>query len=356
MKKLIILAMAAFAIGCGTNHKKMETGIYSLKNKNGMEAIFTTEGARIMSLYVPGENGERINVVIGFDSASQYAASTEPYFGATIGRYGNRIAKGKFMLGSNSYQITINNGPNMLHGGTHGFQSKLWTAEQPNDHTVVFTYLSKDGEEGFPGNLDVKVTYSVTDDNELEMDYEATTDKTTVVNLTNHVFFNLNGEGSGNIGDHLLQINADRYTPVDSTLIPTGKMDSVKGTPFDFNTPKTIGQDISANNQQLFFGKGYDHNYVLNGTGMKKAATVIGYKTGIKMEIFTEEPGLQFYSGNFMQSKNKMRVGMDDFRTAFCLETQHFPDSPNEPSFPSTVLEPGNKYHTASVYKFSLNK
>ncbi len=330
--------------------------LYTLKNKNGLEAVFTPVGARLVSLTVPDKNGTPTGVVVGFDSVQQYATSTEPYFGATIGRYGNRIAKGKFTLDGTSYQLTINNGPNTLHGGTHGFQSKSWTGTQINDRAVSFQYLSKDGDEGFPGNLTAKVTYTLTDDNELKMEYEAGTDKKTVVNLTNHAFFNLNGEGSGTIENHLLQIDAGAYTPVDSTLIPTGVIAPVQGTPFDFTSPHRIGERIQAADTQLIYGKGYDHNYVLNGQGMREVASVLGDKSGIYMQVFTIEPGLQFYSGNFMQSKNKLRTGMDDFRTAFCLETQHFPDSPNQPAFPSTVLQPGANYHTASIYKFSVKK
>lgn len=352
MRTCLTITAICLLLSCGTRPEKKVALV--LKNKNNMTAVFIPEGARLVSLTVPDKNGKMTGVVVGFDSAQQYAASAEPYFGATIGRYGNRIKEGKFTLEGKAYQLTINNGPNTLHGGTHGFQSKEWEAIQPDDHTVVFTRVSKDGEEGFPGNLSVKVTYTLTDKNELTMDYEATTDKATVVNLTNHAFFNLNGEGSGSVEQHLMQINADAFTPVDSTLIPTGILAPVKGTPFDFTTPETIGKRINDPDQQLQFGKGYDHNYVLNGQGMKPAATVWGDRTGILMQIFTEEPGLQFYSGNFMQSKNRLRSGMDDFRTAFCLETQHFPDSPNQPAFPATTLQPGVTYHTKSVYAFSV--
>ncbi len=331
--------------------------MFTLTNKNNMKAVFTNLGGRIISLMVPDSAGKLTDVVVGFASAEAYQKSTEPYFGATIGRYGNRIAKGKFTIDGKNYQSSLNNGTNMLHGGKDGFQSKVWDATQPDAHTIVLNYLSKDGEEGFPGNLNVKVTYTLTDDNELKMDYEATTDKKTIVNLTNHAFFNLNGEGSGTILNHTLQIFANEYTPVDSTLIPTG-IEKVAGTPFDFTQPTKIGARIEQDNQQLKNGEGYDHNFVLNGTkamGMTHAATVKGDKSGIVMDIYTQEPGLQFYSGNFMQSKNTFKGGTkDDFRTAFAAETQHYPDSPNQPAFPSTELKPGDTYKTSSIYKFSV--
>ncbi|MES2428066.1 MAG: aldose epimerase family protein [Bacteroidota bacterium] len=333
---------------------------FILQNKNNVKAVFTNYGGRLVSLFVPNKKGKTIDVVTGFITADEYKKSTEPYFGATIGRYGNRIAKGKFMLDGKQVTLTINNGPNTLHGGKAGFQYVMFDADQTNDHTLVLSYLSKDMEGGFPGNVKVKVTYSLNDDNELHMDYEATTDKTTVVNLTNHAFFNLNGEGSGTILNHIVQINADKYTPVDSTLIPTGKLEPVAGTPFDFNKPTAIGARINDKNEQLKNGNGYDHNYVLNNAEAGKfthAATVVGDKSGVIMDIYTQEPGLQFYSGNFMQSKNKFKGGSkDDFRTAFAMETQHFPDSPNQPSFPTTTLKPGEVYKTSSYYKFSVKK
>ena len=334
-----------------------QTTLYTLKNKNNAEAIFTNYGGRLVSLLVPNKDGKLVDVVVGFKSIHDYEKSTEPYFGATIGRYGNRIAKGKFTLEGKTYSLFTNNGQNTLHGGKKGYQYVVWDATQPSANTLVLHYLSKDGDENFPGNLDVKVTYTLTDDNELKMDYEAKTDKTTIVNLTNHAFFNLNGDGSGEILNHEVQIYADEYTPVDSTLIPTGKIEKVTGTPFDFTKATTIGARINDKNEQLTFGKGYDHNYVLNKTkamGMFHAATVKGDKSGIVMDIYTQEPGLQFYSGNFMQSKNTFKTGAkDDFRTAIALETQHFPDSPNQPAFPSTVLKPGQVYKTSSVYKFT---
>jgi aldose 1-epimerase len=336
------------------------TSFYVLKNKNNMQAAITNYGGRLVSLLVPDANNQLVDVVAGFDSVLQYQASTEPYFGATIGRYGNRIAKGKFSLDGKQYTLFTNNGVNTLHGGKIGFQYVVWDAQQTSDTSLELTYLSKDMEEGYPGNLSVKVIYSLTADNSLQINYEATTDKKTVVNLTNHAFFNLNGEGSGTINNHTLMINADHYTPVDSTLIPTGAIAIVENTAFDFRKPVTIGARIDANEEQLKNGKGYDHNFVLDKSkpnGLNHAATVTGDQTKITMDVYTLEPGLQFYGGNFMQSKNTMKGGKkDEFRTAFCLETQHFPDSPNQPSFPSTVLEPGKQYKTTSVYTFTVKK
>jgi aldose 1-epimerase len=336
------------------------TDLFILRNKNNVEAAFTNYGARILSLSIPDQSGKLTDVITGFKGVEVYKQSTEPYFGATIGRYGNRIAKGKFILDGVEYSIFINNSPNALHGGKKGFQDVVWDVRQLNGQTLEFSYLSKDMEEGFPGNLKVKVIYTLSDDNELMINYEASTDKKTVINLTNHAFFNLNGEGSGSILNHTLKINAEQYTPVDSTLIPLGKLDSVAGSPFDFREARRIGERIDDDHIQLKYGKGYDHNFVLN-TGqngiLNAAAIVMGDKSGIMMEIFTREPGIQFYSGNFMKCKNTFKGGSkDDFRTAFCLETQHFPDSPNQPSFPTTVLNPGEVYKTNTVYKFSVKK
>ena len=334
-----------------------KTDLFILKNRNNLQAAITNYGGRIVGLWVPDKTGKMTDVVVGFDNLKTYVNSTEPYFGATIGRYGNRIAKGKFTIDGKEYSSSLNNGVNMLHGGKKGFQSVVWDAKQVGDNALELSYLSKDMEEGFPGNLDIKVTYTLTDNNELKIEYHATTDKKTVVNLTNHAFFNLNGEGSGDILGHILHINADMYTPVDATLIPTGKSDPVEGTPFDFRKPTAIGARVNVENEQLKNGAGYDHNLILNagkGTGLTKAGNVVGDKSGIVMEIFTDQPGMQFYCGNFMESKNTFKGGAkDDFRTAFCLETQHFPDSPNQPSFPSTVLKPGETYQTVTVYKFS---
>jgi aldose 1-epimerase len=335
-----------------------KTDLYILKNANGAEVAITNYGGRIVSLLMPDKNGKLTDVVEGFDSVQGFEHSKEPYYGALIGRFGNRIAKGKFTLEGKEYSLFLNNGPNTLHGGKPGYQSVVWDAKQADSTTLELTYLSKDMEAGFPGNLTIKVVYILTDDNGLKVNYEASTDKTTVINLTSHPFFNLNGAGSGTILNHKVQINADNYTPVDSTLIPTGKIELVKGTPFDFTKSVTIGAHIQEANEQLKNGKGYDHNFVLNKLKARSpAAIAIGDKSGIEMEVYTDEPGLQFYSGNFMASKNGMKYGnKDDFRTAFAMETQHFPDSPNQPAFPTTVLKPGEVYKTSSEYRFKVVK
>ncbi len=336
-----------------------KTDLFILKNKNGAIATFTNYGGRIVSLQVPDKNDSLVNVVCGFKSVADYEKSTEPYFGATIGRFGNRIGKGKFTLDGKPYSLFLNNGPNTLHGGKKGFQYQVFDAVQPDSNSVIFSRISPDMEEGFPGNLSVKVTYTLNDNNGVEMEYEATTDKTTVINLTNHAFFNLNGEGSGTILNHEVQIFANSFTPVDSTLIPTGKIEPVANTPFDFRDFRTIGSRINDDNIQLKNGKGYDMNFVLDSSQKNPhvAAKVIGDKSGIEMTIYTDQPGLQFYSGNFMFGKNTFNNGSkDEYRSAFAMETQHFPDSPNEPSFPNTVLKPGEKYHTKSTYLFSVKK
>jgi aldose 1-epimerase len=334
-----------------------ETHLYVLENSKGMKAFFTNYGGRLVNLFVPNKEGQLVNVVVGLKDLNNYIKTPDAYYGATIGRYGNRIANGKFTIDGKEYTSSINNGKNTLHGGTKGYHYVVWDAKKLDAHTLELSYLSKDMEEGYPGNLNVKVIYSLTDDNELKMEYTATTDKATVLNLTNHAYFNLNGEGNGSILNHKLQIYADKYTPVDSTLIPTGKIEAVASTPFDFTKAENIGARIENSNEQLKFGLGYDHNYVLSGKqamGMNHAATVTADLTSIIMDVYTQEPGLQFYSGNFMAGNNVLKNGTkDDFRTAFCLETQHFPNSPNQANFPSTALKPGQQYHTISVYKFS---
>ena len=335
------------------------TNLYVLKNQNNMQLALTNFGGRFVSLLVPNKEGKLTDVIIGFDNLDSFKNNMEePYFGATIGRYGNRIAKGKFKLDGKEYNLAINNIPNALHGGKKGFHYVVFDAKQLGDSALELSYASKDLEEGYPGNLKVKVTYTVTYNNEIRMDYEAATDKKTVVNLTNHAYFNLNG--SGTILNHTMLVNAATYLPVDSTLIPTGKAETVTKTPFDFTNPTTIGARINDANEQLKNGKGYDHNYVLNankGTGYILAADVVGDKSGIELQVLTNEPGLQFYSGNFMTGKNKCKYGTtDSLRSAFCLETQHYPDSPNQPQFPTTTLEVGKLYKTTSFYKFLVKK
>lgn len=331
--------------------------LYWLKSGD-LHMAMTNYGGRIVGLWAPDKNGKMTDVVIGRGSVQAYVDGPESYFGATIGRVGNRIAKGKFTVDGKEYTVKPNNNENALHGGEHGFQDKVWEANQPNDHTLVLEYTSPDGEEGFPGELDAKVTYSLMEDQTLKIEYEATTDTPTVVNLTNHAYFNLNGEGSGTILNHKMQIFADRFTPVDEGLIPTGELRDVEGTPFDFTSPHTIGERIEADSEQLKFGGGYDHNFVLGSkkeNGMNHAAKVVGNQSGIVMDVFTEEPGVQFYTGNFMDSNNALKSGAkDDLRTAFCLETQHFPDAPNHPDFPSIDLKPGDTYHTVTEYRFSV--
>ncbi len=332
--------------------------LFKLQQANGVEATITNYGGRLVSLFVPDKKNELRDVVVGFNTLKGYQESTEPYFGAIVGRYANRIAKGKFTIDDHTYQLFINNGLNTLHGGKKGFQDVVWDAVQPDDQTLVLKYLSKDMEEGFPGDLKVKVTYRLTAENALEITYEASTDKKTVVNLTNHAFFNLNGGNSGDILKHRVKIFALKYTPVDSTLIPTGQLLPVKGTPFDFLSSRAIGERINDENEQLKYGKGYDHNFVLNSHQQDQpVAVVVGDQSGIKMEIFTDQPGLQFYSGNFMQGKNVMKHDQrDNFRTAFAMETQNFPDAPNQPAFPAAVLKPGVPYYSVSIYKFSVKQ
>lgn len=329
--------------------------VFTLTNTNGLKMAVTNFGCKIISLTVPDRDGKMADIVLGYDSAKTYLTGN-PYYGATIGRYGNRIAKGKFSLSGKEYQLTTNNGQNALHGGPKGFHNVYWKGTQ-NASSVKFTYLSKDGEEGYPGNLNVTMMYTLTDSNELQIDYEATTDQETIVNLSHHSFFNLAGEGNESILGHELTINADQYCPVDSTLIPFENAASVKSTPFDFTKPHTIGERIEAKDEQIKNGKGYDHNWVLNkkSNEFTLAAKLKEPISGRVMEVWTSEPALQFYSGNFLTG-----VGADvgkggkayKFRSALCLEAQHYPDSPNHPNFPSTVLKPGEVYKQKTVYKF----
>jgi aldose 1-epimerase len=332
----------------------------TLKNSHGLEVQAITYGAIITSIKVPDKAGKIADVALGFDRPEQYWAEPfPPYFGAIVGRYGNRIAKGKFAIAGTSYTLATNNGANHLHGGNKGFDKQLWTVttkDAAGGSSAIFSRTSPDGEEGYPGALQARVTYTLTEKNELIVDYHATTDKATPVNLTQHSYFNLAGEGSGTILDHELTIDADRYTPVDDTLIPTGELAPVQGTPFDFRKATAIGARIEQANAQLKNGKGYDHNWVLNrkAAGLQHAATLRDPKSGRTLDIATTEPGLQFYSGNFLDGTIKGKGGHAYvLRSGLCLETQHYPDSPNKPSFPSTILQPGKTYESRTVFTFS---
>jgi aldose 1-epimerase len=331
--------------------------IFTLTNKNGLEARITNYGGIVVSLKTSDRNGAMADVVLGFDTLAGYISSPSPYFGALIGRYGNRIGHARFTLDGVEYKLAANNGENSLHGGTHGFNEKIWTPRELPDGGLELTYLSKDGEEGYPGNLKTIVTYRLTDDNSLTIDYSATTDKDTVLNLTNHSYFNLKGAGQCDILGHMLTLTADRFTPVDAGLIPTGELRAVSGTPFDFTKSTAIGSRIERNDEQLKLGKGYDHNWVLNNFNKPGnsalAARVVEPTSGRVMEVYTTQPGIQFYTGNFLDGTIKGKGGKAyQQRYGFCLETQHFPDSPNKPSFPSTVLKPNQKFHSTTVFKF----
>lgn len=335
--------------------------LFILKNK-GISAAITNYGGRLVSLLVPDKAGALHDVVLGYDRAETYQKPKEPYFGAIIGRYGNRIGKGQFSLSGKNYRLDLNDGSNSLHGGKEGFSGQIWTGIRTSDSTLELTYRSKDGEGGYPGTLTVKVVYTVTSGRGLQIAYSANSDKLTVLNLTNHAYFNLSGAGSKTILDHQVMINASTYTPVDTTLIPIGRLESVKGTPFDFTAGKAIGRDITTAGDQLKNGKGYDHNFVLDrprsSTPAAKsilAATVSSPVTGIIMQVYTDQPGLQFYTGNFLTGKDHdgKNGASYPYRSAFCMETQHFPDSPNQPAFPSTELKPGQVYHSVSEYRFS---
>lgn len=333
------------------------TALYVLKNSQGAEACVTNWGGRLVSVMVPDRDGKLTDVVLGYDNIQQYVQFPDNNYGALIGRYGNRIANGQFQLDGQSYQLPQNNNGHCLHGGPKGYHAVTWDARQLDGQSVELTYLSPDGEAGFPGNLKVKVIYRLTDDNAIDIQYEATTDKPTIVNLTNHSYFNLSGVPGSTITDHKIQINADTYVPVDETLIPTGKIETVEGTPMDLRQLVTVGDHIDDDFAQLRYGGGYDHNWVLNTKGdlNTPAAKVVSEKSGIVMEVFTNEPGLQFYAGNSMrEAGDKGKLGVVyPRRGALCLETQHYPDSPNQKSFPSVVLKPGETYQSRCIYKFS---
>ena len=367
---LVIVALSAGCAGggggiarkpFGSTERGEAVSAYTLKNAHGIELQVLDYGGIIVSLRVPDRTGRLGDVVLGFDSLADYQRGS-PYFGALIGRYGNRIARGRFTLDGRNYTLATNNGPNHLHGGVRGFDKVVWKVA-PFQHAdsvgLVLTYTSADGEEGYPGTLQATVTYTLTDSNQLIFDYHATTDRATPVNLTQHSYFNLAGDGKGDILGHVVTLNADRFTPVDSTLIPTGEIRSVAGTPFDFRTPTPIGARIEQHDQQLRYGPGYDHNFVLNKGGKDGeptlAARVYEPTTGRVMEISTTEPGLQFYSGNFLDGTLRGKHGVVyRHRYGFAMETQHFPDSPNEPAFPTTILRPGEQYRSRTIYRFTV--
>ncbi|MGE5681428.1 MAG: aldose epimerase family protein [Bacillota bacterium] len=340
-----------------------EVFIYRLNNSNGMIAEITNYGGIVIRLTAPDKNGKFDDVVLGFNTLEEYIKDNSPYFGAIIGRYSNRIANGQFILNGNTFNLAKNNNPGgipcSLHGGIKGFDKVLWQAESlfvKNTPGLKLQYLSKDGEEGYPGNLRVTVTYWLTDKNELKIEYNASTDKPTPLNLTNHSYFNLKGEGNGDILDHELVINADKFTPVNKGLIPTGQIGNVKETALDFTSPHKIGERVDADNEQLKLGGGYDHNWVLNRKNDKLSLAASAYEpsSGRFLQVYTTEPGIQFYCGNFLDGSLKGKSGKPyNYRNGFALETQHFPDSPNHPDFPNTILKPGQEFKSSTVYKFT---
>ncbi|HIZ02419.1 MAG TPA: galactose-1-epimerase [Candidatus Bacteroides merdipullorum] len=379
MKKILKLSVAALILtlaACGGKQQKVktasglnpadfqtevdgkQTALYTLTNANGMEVCITNFGGRIVSVMVPDRDGVMRDVVLGFDSIADYVKYPSD-FGATIGRYANRIGQGKFSLDGTDYQLPTNNYGHCLHGGPKGFQYRVFDAVQPDQHTLKLSYLSKDGEEGFPGNLNCTVTFTLTDDNAIDIQYDAETDKPTIVNMTNHSYFNLDGDPSRDNSEYLLTIDADNYTPVDSTFMTTGEIVTVEGTPMDFRQPTAVGARIDDDFQQLKNGLGYDHNWVLNtkGDDSRACATLVSPKTGIKLEVFTNEPGIQVYAGNFLDGTLRGKKGITYGRRAsVCLETQKYPDTPNKPEWPTAVLRPGEKYDSHCIFRFSVEK
>lgn len=379
MKKILKLSVAALILtlaACGGKQQEVktasglnpadfqtevdgkQTALYTLTNANGMEVCITNFGGRIVSVMVPDRDGVMRDVVLGFDSIADYVKYPSD-FGATIGRYANRIGQGKFSLDGTDYQLPTNNYGHCLHGGPKGFQYSVFDAVQPDQHTLKLSYLSKDGEEGFPGNLNCTVTFTLTDDNAIDIQYGAETDKPTIVNMTNHSYFNLDGDPSRDNSEYLLTIDADNYTPVDSTFMTTGEIVTVEGTPMDFRQPTAVGARIDDDFQQLKNGLGYDHNWVLNtkGDDSRACATLVSPKTGIKLEVFTNEPGIQVYAGNFLDGTLRGKKGITYGRRAsVCLETQKYPDTPNKPEWPTAVLRPGEKYDSHCIFRFSVEK
>jgi aldose 1-epimerase len=335
--------------------------LFTLTNRNGMEAKITNYGGIVTTLTAPDRNNKYADVVLGFNDLDSYLKG-HPYFGALVGRYGNRIAKGRFTLNGIEYKLAVNNGENHLHGGIKGFDKVVWTARSMRTKlgpALSLTYVSKDMEEGYPGNLTVKVVYTLTNNNELRIDYSASTDKDTVTNLTHHSYFNLAGEGTGDILNHQLLLKASRFTPTDAGSIPTGELRNVQGTPFDFLKSTAIGARINQDEEQLKFGGGYDHNWVVNGRAgtLRQAASVYESTSGRVMDVWTTEPGIQFYTGNFLDGTLTGKSGKAYARrNGFCLETQHYPDSPNKPKFPTTTLRKGTTYRSTTIYRFSARK
>lgn len=371
---IVCLVLVIFHIECSNKENltmkiekqpfgKTEDGtavdLYTLTNANCMTVKITNYGGIVTSILIPDKNSKLGDVVLGYDNLDGYLKAS-PYFGCIVGRYGNRIARGKFTLTGKTYSLAINNEPNHLHGGMKGFDKVVWTAKEIKGKNTVgleLAYLSQDGEEGYPGNLSVKVIYTLTNENALQIDYKATTDQPTVCNLTNHTYFNLKDAGASPILDHVLMLDADYLTPVDATLIPTGKLQPVAGTPFDFKIPTAIGARINADDEQIKFGLGYDHNFVLNGEAgtLRLAGKLFEVTTGRVVEVWTTEPGIQFYSGNFLDGSITGKNGtVYQYRHGLCLETQHYPDSPNQSNFPSTMLNPGEKYQTTTIYRFLM--
>lgn len=348
-----LIDRAAFQV----EHDGKPVDLYTLKNSKGMVVQLTNYGGKIVSIIVPDRKGDFADINLGYASADEYINGTAS-LGATMGRYANRIAGGQFELNGQTYTLPKNNGDNTIHGGTKGYRFRVWDGMQISESSVQLSYFSEDGEQGFPGNLELSVIYTVTEDNELKLEYLATTDKPTVINFTNHAFFNLKGAGQGDVLDHVLWVNANQFTPTDEAAIPTGEFRAVQGTPFDFTSPKPLGQDINVENEQLTFGGGYDHNFVVNGAPGKLnlAAKLSEPQSGRVMEVYTTEPGLQVYTANSLTGKGTdIGKGGKAYgpRSAVCLETQHFPDSPHHPNFPTTTLNPGEEYESTTLYRFS---
>ena len=356
-----MLTLSAFAADTARPFGKTSTGesveLYTLTNSKHMEVAIATYGGTIVSIRVPDRAGKVDDVVLGYDTLDDYVKGGA-FFGATVGRFANRIAGAQFALGNHTYTLEKNNGQNTLHGGRLGFNKRVWQVRSSTPHSLELSYLSPDGEGGFPGNLRTSVTFTLTDANELRIDYSATTDAATVLNLTNHSYFNLAGQGGGDVLKHMITISADKFTPVDNTAIPTGELRSVAGTPLDFSQPHAIGERIESPDEQMRIARGYDHNFVLkrSGTGLALAARVTDPASGRTLEVLTTEPGVQLYTSNTMNITNGKDGKQYGKYAAFCLETQHFPDSPNKPQFPSTVLKPGQQYHSTTVYRFGISQ